>query len=199
MLEFIQGPNKVNQNILILNDFVTNVAVDILAMKYHDDVNNIEEGSTFERLDSRLESITIRKSKSEFPSLSIGKSTYRKIGERKVTLPSTNYMISLAKLRVLSLLNHLLDGFEPTDYVFYMYRREINPEIFRLILAYQHYFFYREYNYEYKTDLFFNYFQNINIKDRSPFIIEIGFECYFLLKKMEENLSIDYDERYNKQ
>ena len=50
---------------------------------------------------------------------------------------------------------------------------------------------------EYTTNLFFTYYQNINQKDKTPFIVEIGFECYFLLKKMEENLKLDYDERYS--
>ena len=44
--------------------------------------------------------------------------------------------------------------------------------------------------------MFFSYYKNINIRDQSPFLIEIGFECYFLLKKIEKNIKLDYDERY---
>ena len=105
-------------------------------MKFHD-----KEKTEFDILpgfnDSQKDSMTIRRSKSAFPSMSIGKSSFSSkgsmtlTGESKVTLPATNYMISLGKYRVLLLLNHLTDGFEPSDYVFYLYRREIRSRCFQ--------------------------------------------------------------------
>jgi hypothetical protein len=55
--------------------------------------------------------------------------------------PSSNYMISMAKYHVLVLLNHLLDSHKATDYIYYLYRRELDPDGFRMNLAYQDYFF----------------------------------------------------------
>jgi hypothetical protein len=141
---------------------------------------------------------TIRKSRSEFPSISIGKSSFRGMGEDYVPRPSTNYMISLAKFRVLLILNHLLDGFEVDDYVYYLYRRSFTPTMFRKNFAYQQYFSHNISGNEYKTKMFFTYHQNLNVKQISPYIIEIGFELYFLLKKMEENFTIDPDEAFYK-
>ena len=199
LLEFIQGPNKTNQNLLIINDFVPDVAKIILSMRYRDGSKLQSPGISIGHSDqfSVKDSITFKRSRSFTNSISIGKSMSQKSnGEDIITLPSTNYMISLAKLRVLLILNHLCDGFEPHEYVFYLYRRELSPEDFRLNLAYQHAFFNNEFNGELKNEMFFSYYQNINIRDKSPFLIEIGFECYFLLKKIEENIKLDYDERY---
>ena len=197
-LEFIQGPNKTNQTILINNDYVSNVSVQILEMKHHESEDIYGEMLDHNRSLSKGNSTTFKRSRFDNPSLSIGKSSIKKIGNAEITLPTTNYMISLAKYWMLLILNHLTDGHEPSDYIFYIYRREINPEIFRQNFAYQQYFFNKRYRSQYKKELFFTYHENINRKNRSPMIMEIGFEFYFLLKKMEENIKLDYDERYTK-
>lgn len=106
-------------------------------------------------------------------------------------------MISLAKYWILVILNSLTDGYEPSDYIFYIYRREIHPEIFRQNFAFQRYFFQRFEQDQYRTELFNVYHESIN-KKKSPMIMEIGFELYFLLKDIEENVKLDYDERYAK-
>jgi inositol 1,4,5-triphosphate receptor type 1/inositol 1,4,5-triphosphate receptor type 3 len=200
LLEMIQGPNQTNQNFLIFNDFVKQVAVPILDMRYHDNEKDMASMVRRQLEDvNKSGSITIRKSRTEFPSISIGKSKFRTLaGDVNVTIPSSNYMVSLAKYWTLLLLNNLTNGFEIDDYVYYLYRREIDPDIFRNVFAYQQYFFAKKYHSQYKTDLFFTYTGNMNKEDRSPFIVEIGFECYFLLKKLEENVRLDYDERYVK-
>ena len=97
------------------------------------------------------------------------------------------------------ILNTLLDGFEKTDYVYYLLRREIDPMTFRINFAYQYYFFKKFHMAEYRTNLFFRYHENINKDKNSPFIIENGFMLFFLLKKMERNLLIDQDDRYTEQ
>ena len=198
ILEFIQGPNRINQTILINNDFVPNVAVQILAMGYHED--EMEYGNKLNEINSSLsKAVTIGMTKSRLglPSISVGRSSLKHYGNSEVTLPTTNYMISLAKYWILLILNHLTDGYQPSDYIYYIYRREINPDIFRQNFAFQRYFFLKFNKDQYKTELFFTYHQNINTK-KTPMIIEIGFELYFLLKKIEENIKLDYDERYTK-
>jgi hypothetical protein len=203
LLEFIQGPNRTNQNILIYNDFVSEIAKDILVLKYHDDEKDLDDfihkdfgsSSSF-----KMQSGTLRKTRQNRQTLSSVKaSSEREYESSRASRPTTNYMISLSKYYVLQILNYLSDGFNYDEYVFYLYRRIIWPVTFRKILAYQHYFFTKRYDSQYSTDLFFTYYENINKKDKSPFIIEIGFECYFLLKKMEENIDHDYDEQYSKQ
>ena len=199
-LDLIQGPNKTNQVILINNDFIQNVAVQILAMEYHEDEFNYgKQLAQMNKSAIKNHSVTFRnKSKIGIPSISIGKSSIKKLGNGEVTLPTTNYMISLCKYWTLLILNHLTDGYEASDYIFYIYRREINPEIFRLNFAFQKHFFSQMYKEDYKTELFFGYHENISKKMNSPMIMEIGFEFYFLLKKIEENIKLDYDERYTK-
>ena len=113
--------------------------------------------------------------------------------------PSSNFKISLAKYHSLMILNALLDGFEITDYVYYILRREIDPITLRTNFAYQYYFFKKFHMAEYRTNLFFRYHENINKDKSSPFVIEIGFLLFFLLKKMERNLIIDQDDRYTEQ
>jgi hypothetical protein len=203
LLEFIQGPNQTNQNILIYNDFVSEVARDILVLKYHDDEKTLDDfvhdkigvSNSF-----RIQSGTLRKTKDNKKSLNSSKSNSNiDLETTRASRPTTNYMISLAKYFVLQILNYLSDGFNYDEYVFYLYRREIMPITFRKILAYQEYFYSKRYGSEYRTELFFSYHENINKTNKSPFIIEIGFECYFLLKKMEENIRHDYDENYARQ
>jgi hypothetical protein len=176
---------------------VPNIAVKIIDMEYKGKDNEVDDVDS--ALNNSKDKIaTIRKSRSEFPSISIGKSSFRDMGVDYVPRPSTNFMISLAKFRVLLILNHLLDGFEVDDYVYYLYRRSFTPTMFRKNFAYQDYFYNHSFRGEYRTSLFFSYYQNLNKKDMSPYIAEIGFEFYFLLKKMEENFTIDPDETFHK-
>jgi len=199
ILEFIQGPNETNQNIFIINDFVPNVAELILDMDYKNkDYEKDVSNDPADRFNVSNNSITVKSQRPLQSSISVGKSGFKRVSEQNVARPSTNYMISLSKFRVLSILNHLLDGFEATDYVYYLYRRVLSPAIFRKNFAYQQYFFSKSCGTEYDTNLFFKFYQNFDKKNKSPFVIEIGFECYFLLKKMEDNFKVDFDETYHK-
>jgi hypothetical protein len=208
-LEFIQGPNIKNQNILINNDFVQ-IANEILKMKYHiDGLNFVQRMKLHEN--SMKDSISFSRSKrggkhnlfhTQFIETNISATVVKTESKvltdgKRVTLPSSNYTISLAKYRCWVILNHLLDGHDPSDYIYYLYRREISPDVFRMNFAYQHYFFTKFNNMEFKVNNFFQYNADINKINMSPFIIEIGFQLFFLLKKMEDNFKIDYDERYN--
>ena len=80
-----------------------------------------------------------------------------------VTKPPNNYLISQAKYRILNILNHLLDGFDSNHYVFYLFRRELNPMCFRKTFAYQKYHFNDDYKSEYTNKVFFNHTQDTNL------------------------------------
>ena len=83
------------------------------------------------------------------------------------TQPQTNYMISLAKLKCASVLVQLLVGRNSKSYVYYLFRRIIDPEIFRLNLAYIYDFFTCYHNNEYTMDLFFSYNKDIDITGKT--------------------------------
>lgn len=104
-------------------------------------------------------------------------------------------MTSLIKFKSLLVLQQMLVGREPDSYVFYLLRRVLDPDLFRLNFAYQSYFFQNFHGSEYITDVFFRYSREESEKS-SPFIIEVGFQLYFLLMRMSENFKIDEDENY---
>ena len=122
----IQGPNRQNQLIIILSEFV-NMSNDILMLDNHYNSKYNSKIQYYEYISkSALKSglnMSMSRSKS-FTVQGFSQSDYSQI----VAKPKNNYLLNLAKYRILNILNYLLDGFEPTDYVFYLYRRELNPE-----------------------------------------------------------------------
>ena len=190
LLRFIQGPNKSNQDVLISNDFI-GLANGILKMEYHDDESVItDEVEPLKKFGAYKEDYSKVYPKSLFKSSSFKYQplTFQHLFEKRYfhsmsfSKPSSNFKISLAKYHCLMILNTLLDGFEKTDYVYYLLRREIDPMTFRINFAYQYYFFKKFHMAEYRTNLFFRYHENINKDKNSPFIIENGFMLFFLLK-----------------
>ena len=78
------------------------------------------------------------------------------------TQPETNFMISLVKLKSVTILLQLLVGRTSKSYVYYLYRRIIDPELFRLNLAYVYDFFTCFHSKEYTNDLFFKYTKDLD-------------------------------------
>ena len=116
----------------------------------------------------------------------------------EITQPASNYMISLAKFKWTTVLLQMLIGSDPTSYIFYHYRRVLDPELFRLNLAYVSDFANRYNDGKYTMDLFYKYNKNYDETDDSPLIIELGFKLYFLILRMKDNLILDMDETYLK-
>mmetsp|Transcript_29160 Transcript_29160/g.33361 ORF Transcript_29160/g.33361 Transcript_29160/m.33361 type:complete len:146 (-) Transcript_29160:1415-1852(-) len=107
-------------------------------------------------------------------------------------------MISIAKYKCLQVLMQMLVGRRSDSYVYYLFRRVLEPKTFRINFAYQAYFIKEFHQGEYSKDLFFRYDQHIDEDTESPLIIEIGFQLYFLLMRMRENMINDMDEKYYK-
>ena len=102
----------------------------------------------------------------------------------------------MAKFKCVTVLLQILVGREPSSYVYYHFRRVLDPELFRLNLAYV-YDFRQQYNEgKYTMNLFFKYIKDFDNADESPLIIELGFRLYFLLIRMKDNLYLDMDEKY---
>ena len=122
----IQGPNKNNQMTIILSEFV-NMSNDILMLDNHYDSkfnSKIEYDEYI--LKSALKSGV---NMSMGTSILVANNDANKLDYSQVIAkPKNNYLLNLAKYRILNILNYLLDGFESTDYVFYLYRRELNPQ-----------------------------------------------------------------------
>ena len=118
------------------------------------------------------------------------------VHDNEISMPSTNFMIGLSKFKWVTILLQLLVGRDPNSYVYYLFRRVLDPELFRLNLAYTYDFRSRYNNGKYTMDLFFKYSRSIDDPDDSPLIIEIGFRLYYLLLKMKDNFYIDMDEKY---
>lgn len=199
LFEFVQGPNQTNQKVLINNDFI-NLANEILNIRYHDDDKKIpkEAPSTFEEPNIPSSKVAPSNNTAVIIENEIKPETVQTQDPNDFyKTPATNYQISLAKYQVLMLLNALLDGFSPNDYVYYLYRRELHPDKLRLNFAYQEYLLTKFHKSEYKLNLFFQYQDSVDKEKDSPFIIEIGFLLYFLIKKMEKNLRQDENEVYN--
>ena len=114
----------------------------------------------------------------------------------EVSQPATNFMISLAKFKWLTVLLQMLVGRNPTSYVYYLFRRVFSPEMFRLNFAYVSDFIYHYHDREYIMNLFFKYRNSIDDHEESPLIIENGFRLYFLLMRLKDNLLYDMDEKY---
>ena len=98
----------------------------------------------------------------------------------------------------MTVLLQVLAGREPTSYVYYLYRRVLDPELFRLNFAYTNDFRKRYNGGKYTMDLFFKYNIDFTKAGDSPLIIELGFRLFYLLMRMKENLYIDMDEKYYK-
>ena len=122
----IQGPNKNNQMTIILSEFVS-MSNDILMLDNHYDSKfNSKIGNDEYILKSALKSGV---NMSMGTSILVANNDANKLDYSQVIAkPKNNYLLNLAKYRILNILNYLLDGFESTDYVFYLYRRELNPQ-----------------------------------------------------------------------
>lgn len=107
-------------------------------------------------------------------------------------------MISVAKYKCLQVLMQMLVGRRSDSYVYYLFRRVLQPKTFRLNFAYQTYFIAEFHKGEYSKDLFFRYDQHIDDDTASPLIVEIGFQLYFLLVRMRDNMIDDMDDKYYK-
>lgn len=118
------------------------------------------------------------------------------VSEDEIVPPANNFMISILKYNCLMVLLQLLAGRRPTSYVYYTLRRVLDPDTFRLNFAYQYYFVRKFHKGEYNMKLFFRYDRDVDVTNQSPLIIEIGFNLYFLLMKMQRNLFNDMDEKY---
>ena len=153
----IQGPNKNNQMTIILSEFVS-MSNDILMLDNHYDskFNSKIEYNDYV-LKSALKSganMSMNMSRSmSFSNNDVSKIDYSQF----IAKPKNNYLLNLAKYRILNILNYLLDGFESSDYVFYLYRRELNPQCFRKIYASEKYYFDQFYKSKYQSKVFFNY------------------------------------------
>ena len=198
LLEFVQGPNRTNQDILIQHHFV-DLANAILNLDYNQqEIDIYGERGIHKQLSKQLS--VLDQMPSIRPSVSIKESAKHKfdISSEEITQPSNNFMTSLIKYKCLQVLLQLLVGRSPTSYIYYLYRRVLEPRTFRLNFAYQSYFLEKFHKDEYRLELFFRYDQHIDSKVESPMIIEVGFYLYFLLMRMQENLIRDYDDKYYK-
>lgn len=195
----MQGPNYANQEILIQHNFIE-VANAILKFDYRDDEEIIRSteknnvGALSKQL-SLAQSIHSIRAKSQ--GQSGGKSRFD-ISNDDITLPINNFMISLIKYRCLLVLSQLLEGRSTKSYVYYSFRRILDPTVFRQNFAYQSYFMKKFHRNEYTLGMFFKYNSDIDRTFDSPLIIEVGFILYFLLMKMQQNLYQDMDEKYYK-
>ena len=198
LLEFVQGPNRINQDILMQHHFV-DLANAILNLEYNQEEIDTFGRSEIEEQPSKQLSY-LEATPSVRPSVSIKESAKHKfdISSDEIKQPSNNFMTSLIKYKCLLVLLQLLVGRSPTSYIYYLYRRVLEPKTFRLNFAYQSYFFEKFHKNEYRLDLFFKYDKHVDSKIESPMIIEVGFYLYFLLMRMQENLIRDYDDKYNK-
>ena len=196
--DFIQGPNMANQEIVIQRNFIE-LSNAILRLGYRDDIDmrKVDMDDESLRLSHKSDMMHSDRSYKSQPYRVSGKSRFEIISE-EITLPKSNFMISLIKYRCLLVLSQLLEGRSSSSYVYYILRRVIDPDVFRHNFAYQHYFMTKFHKYDYTLKMFFRYKKDVNKTKGSPLIIEVGFNLYFLLMKMQENLYRDMDEKYFK-
>lgn len=196
LLEFITGKNRKNQEILNQENFIL-IANKILDLDYHHDENS--EEAKMQNAQIVADRISIAHSKLDtmkHSTMNQSAEDRMDISDMVIPLPSTNFMISIIKFKSVSILLEMISGLEPTDYIFYSFRRNLDPEIFRKGFAYQQYFVKYFHNNEYQTYLFHRNEMSVDKRTKSPLIIEIGFYLFFILMKMEKNLAIDMDEKY---
>lgn len=178
LIEFIQGPNYSNQEILVQRR-VVDLCNNILKLEYREtnqDENAIESKICLYILLKLLLDIKINQHQSSRKVFNMSHDELFKKLNRDVveadnsalkseyTQPETNYMISLVKLKSVTILLQLLVGRTSKSYVYYLYRRIIDPELFRLNLAYVYDFFTCYHNKQYTNDLFFKYNKDIDTK-----------------------------------
>jgi hypothetical protein len=200
--EFVQGPNPENQEILVQHHFIE-LCNAILNLDYNEEMlNKIDDVETPEEMKKSVASVKGESLKNK--SLKSAKSVKFNRNKGLASNPASNFMTSLAKYKCLIIMMQLLVGREATSYIYYLYRRVLDPEMFRLNFAYQAHFIRRFHKNDYSMDLFFRYDSNINENLESdndgtlesPLIVEIGFQLYFLLMSMRNNFNIDFDEKY---
>ena len=213
MTEFIQGSNTDNQQILMDNELVE-MAARILEMDYateHKDRRYEQLRQLYQTQTKPSEGATgglagSSNAMGTSQNLSLNRSSLRQTQDRRsgedqsdFTVdhpPQTNYQLSILKYRTLRLLLQMLDGHSPQAPIYYQVRRIVSAEILRKNLAYQTYFFRYYHRSQLSTDLFFKYDKKFSKKGRDPFIIEIGFNLFFLLREMEEHLKFELDQDY---
>ncbi|CAI2387002.1 unnamed protein product [Moneuplotes crassus] len=201
LMEFNRGPNKINQEIIVERGFIS-VANEILKMDYNVE-EEVQENTNLRPKLKPTKQLSLLNGdsygKSSLPSLS--KKSSRKRREEvyygdEVTQPQNNFMISMVKYKSLLILLELLVGRNRTNYVYYILRRVLDPDVFRKNFAYQAYFVKRFHRNEYSIKLFFRYNLDVETDNNSPLIVEVGFNLYFLLMRMSANLAVDMDEKY---
>lgn len=95
LFEFIQGPNRENQLVIIMSDFVS-LANDILMMDFHNDLNN-EEGEEKEKVEFNKSSFKSLASKSigQMSSNRMAWENLQSLYTQTLTQPPNNYLVSL--------------------------------------------------------------------------------------------------------
>ena len=91
----------------------------------------------------------------------------------------------------------MLAGHNSQSYVYYTFRRVLEPDMFKLNFAYQSYFMRKFHKGEYTLNMFYRYNLDVDSEDKSPLIIELGFNLYYLLILMKKHFQYDMDEKYN--
>mmetsp|Transcript_1642 Transcript_1642/g.2027 ORF Transcript_1642/g.2027 Transcript_1642/m.2027 type:complete len:181 (+) Transcript_1642:1030-1572(+) len=152
--EFIQGPNKENQNILVQRNFVE-LSNQILLLKYEEkDMDHqktkkrgntsTSHGKSSGSFRSLMKSVDkSRSNKSVSNTSSRGTMSRTKLEDFKmiaykneITQPRTNFMMSLVKFKISTILLQMLVTQDYKDYVYYLLRRVLDPEVFRMNFAY---------------------------------------------------------------
>ena len=162
LFELIQGPNKTNQMVIIMSEF-TVLANNVLLLEYKEGPDDLAKHSESYQNIGAETTIGYRTLNLKSDQSSMKSST-----AELITQPKTNFHISLAKYHVAQLLNHLLDGFQPSEYVYFLYRRELDPHLFRLTFAYQKSFMMSSYRQVYTRRMFFNYGQSSEKEELDP-------------------------------
>ena len=199
LLEFISGNNVKNMDILVHHNTIS-ICNSILLLEYHSNEDSKEAQKYIARNHLTLhESIMHSKMRSRKDStLNLSAANKHDISHITIPLPKTNFMISMIKNKCAGILLEMISGLDPTHYIYYSFRRNLDPEMFKLNFAYQNYFIRNCHSNGYQTNLFLRDELDVNLRLKSPLIIETGFLLYFILMKMQLNLAIDVDENYMK-
>ena len=177
LTELIQWPNLRNQEILVDNEYIE-ITEAILSLVYIKETGERRSNENFlysksrtnmASISHRKHSMSMNKSQRMNSMNSMNMSMSRMSGKNKsefkssmsseqdISLPKTNFMLSVIKFKSLRLLLLLFNGHDPHERVYYDIRRIISAEVIRMNLAYQDFFFQKFHFREYDTDLFFKY------------------------------------------
>jgi hypothetical protein len=120
---------------------VITLCATILKLEYHEDKVDLEPAENSKNKNRVF-------SEKSLPNLT-------HLADDSLSVPQNDFMISLIKYKAASILLTMVSHAEPDDYIFYVYRRVIDPDVFRLNFAYHSYFIDKFHNNEYDTNLFF--------------------------------------------